>query len=500
MNFMGVDVGTSGCKAVVFSEAGEQQAVAYREYDLILADGGRAELETDDVMAKCFDAIREATGKVDAGSVKALGVSSQGEAFAALDSEGRALCGGMVSSDTRAADYVGTWSEQFGAEKLYQITGQTPHTMYTVFKLLWIKDHLPEIWEQARKFLCFEDLLACRLGVDPAISWSLAARTMMFDVRRHTWDADILAAVGLAPGMLARPLPSGSVTGVIPASTASELGLAEGAFVVTAGHDQPCGALGAGITRPGMAMYATGTVECISPAFEAPVLTPELYANNLCTYDHTVQGMYTTVAFSLTGGNLLKWFRNEFGAQEVAQAEQDGVDAYTLLLEAASDEPTPVMALPYFTPSGTPHFDLTTPGAIVGLRLGTTRGEILRALLEGVAFEMRQNLEILAQSGCEVNELRAIGGGAKSLFWTQLKADVIGKPITTLNVTEAASMGAAMLACAAETGQSVASLAEAWVKPADVCEPDPDRRDWYDAQSERYRKLYQVMRDFAAQA
>jgi xylulokinase len=182
----------------------------------------------------------------------------------------------------------------------------------------------------------------------------------------------------------------------------------------------------------------------------------------------------------------LSWYRDQFAP---------GQD-YAEILKAAAPEPTKLLVLPYWTPSGTPYFDLQTPGAILGLRLSTTRGEILRALLEGVALEMRLNLEILHESGCEIRELRAIGGGANSEFWTQLKADVIGRPITTLKVKEAGCLGVAMLACAAVTGQSLADLARRWIKPQATARPRPGAG--YEKQFARYRELYPALRRIAA--
>jgi xylulokinase len=406
----------------------------------------------------------------------------------------------MVSSDVRAAAIAREWPDTFGADRLYQVTGHTAHPMFTLFKLLWLRQHAPEVWNGAARFLCFEDMLTARLGIPPAMGWPLAGRTMLFDVRRHEWSGEILDAVGLSPDRLARPLQSGSVSGTVASETARALGLAPDAIVVTGGHDQTCGALGAGITRPGMAMYATGTVECITPAFARPVFTPELRRSNLCTYDHAAPGLYATVAFCLTGGNILKWFRDQFGADEVRRADAEGGNAYELLLEAASPTPSPLMVLPYFTPSGTPYFDTTTRGAIVGLSMATTRGEILRAMLEGVALEMRLNLDILERSGCHVRELRAIGGGARSAFWTQLKADVIGKPVTALHESEAGCLGAAMLAFAADTESSVLALADSWVQPAQTFHPDPDRIDFYVRRFGDYVRLYPAIRELNAGA
>ena len=480
MNFLGIDIGTSGCKAVVFDATGRQLANAQREYALHFTGDGGAELDSNEVLDKCLAVIAEAAQQAGRSTVKAIGISSQGEAFTAIDTAGKPLCRAMVSSDVRAEAYAKNWPVEFGEERLYQITGHTASPMFTLFKLLWLKEQRPDVWRNAAKFLCFEDLLQHRLGVAPSMGWPLAGRTMLFDVRQHEWSGEILNRLGLAPGKLARPLPAGTIAGTIT----TELGLAKDAVVVTGGHDQPCGALGAGVTEPGTAMYATGSVECITPAFDRPVFTPALRRHNLCTYDHAAPGLYTTVAYSLTGGNILKWYRDQFAP---------GQD-YGEILKSAAPEPTRMLVLPYWTPSGTPYFDLHTPGAILGLRLNTTRGEILRGLLEGVALEMRLNLEILQESGCTIRELRAIGGGAKSVFGTQLKADVLGRPITTLNVTEAGCLGVALLACAAVTGQPVRELARQWIQPHTTLTPQPSAARWYDEQFARYRQLYPILR------
>ena len=348
-HYMGIDIGTSGCKAVVFDENGLQVASAYREYSLICPEYGWAELDSNDVMEKCLEVIADAAKQVPAKTIQGIGISSQGEAFTAVDEDGKAISNALTSSDIRAKDYADKWSKQFGIEKLYQITGHTAHPMFSIFKLLWLKENRPDVWSRTAKFLCFEDLLTQRLGIEPAMGWPLAGRTMLFDVRKHTWSNEILESIALDAQKLARPLPSGTITGKIAPEIAGALGLADDAFAVAGGHDQPCGALGAGVTKPGVAMYATGSVECITPAFSEAILTEDLRKHNLCTYDHTVQGMYATVAFSLTGGNILKWFRDEFGAEEIARAKETGTDPYELLLSQVDTKPSRLLVLPYFT-------------------------------------------------------------------------------------------------------------------------------------------------------
>lgn len=494
MSYLGLDIGTSGCKAVVFNDAGEELATAFREYRLLAPEEGWAELDSADVCAKCFEVIREVALRTSADPVRAMGISSQGEAFTPIDANGRIMGNAMVSSDSRAAAIVGGFCAEFGAEKLYSLTGHTAAPLFSLFKLLWLRQHRPEVWQAAGKFLCFEDLFHHQLGLEPSIGYSLAGRTMLFNVTSHQWDPQILAAAGLDPCKLARPLPSGSKVGEIPAAVAARLGLPDGVVVVAGGHDQSCGALGAGIVAPGKAMYATGTVECITPAFERPVFGEALFKNNYCTYDFAVPGMYTTVAYSLTGGNILKWFRDELAHPEQEAARQSGRNPYEVILDALPEQPSNLLVLPYFTPTGTPYFDGATAGAIIGLRLTTTRAEILRALLEGVAFEMRLNLTLMAESGIAIDELRAIGGGSKSRAWTQLKANVMNKPITTVAVTEAGCLGVAMLAKAAVTAIPLAGIVAEWVKTTGVILPQPEFAAHYDRQFAAYRQLYPAIK------
>lgn len=494
MSYLGLDVGTTGCKAVVFDDRGGQLSSAYREYPIISEREGWAELDSALVSDSCLEVIGEAAS-ASGEEIRGLCISCQGEAFTPIGPNGEILGNAMVSSDARAAGIVESFSREFGRERLYEITGHTAHPMFTVFKLLWLRDNRREVWDRAARFYCFEELIQHRLGLEPAISWPLAGRTMMFDVRSHRWDPDILAAVGLDASKLATPKQAGSIVGVVPCDVARELGLSAHTIVVTGGHDQPCGALGAGVTSSGRAMYSTGTVECITPAFSAPVFSQDLFDSNLCAYDYTVPGMYTTVAFSLTGGNLLKWFRDEWGKQEVEEASRTGASPYELLLNAIPDAPTSLLVLPYFTPTGTPYFDTEVRGAILGLRLSTTRVEVLRALLEGVALEMRLNLDILNRSGVKVDELIAVGGGAKSRRWTQLKADVMNKPITTVAVTEAGCLGAAMLARAADTGEDLAGIARDWVRVTDVIKPHPEHAAIYEERFPEYLRLYPTLKE-----
>jgi xylulokinase len=495
LSYLGLDIGTGGCKAVVFDAGGRELASAFREYPVLHSPSGYAEINSDNVISKCFEVITEVNEKIP-DPVVSMCISSQGEAFTPVSKEGKTLGNAMVSSDSRAREIALKWSNDFGTGKIYKITGHTPHPIFTLFKILWIKENQPEVWDNANKFLCFEDLFHYRVGLEPKISWSLAGRTMLFDVLKHEWNKEILEVAGLTTQKLAIPVAPGEITGIISPEQGQKIGFRNPVTIVAGGHDQTCAALGAGVTEPGMCMYATGSVECFCPILEKPSFSDELQKNNLCCYDYTIKGRYTSVAYSLTGGNILQWFRDEFGQSEKAIAEKSGQNSYSLLLDTMPKAPTSLLVLPYFSATGTPYFDTLAKGAIIGLQHTTTRGEIIRALLEGVAFEMKLNLQLMEKSGMMIDTFVATGGGTRNKSWTQLKADVLNKKILVRNVGEAGCYGAAMLACSGAENIPVEKLVRRNNLESEEFTPNPENAAIYNSKFETYRKLYPAMKPF----
>ena len=488
MSYMGVDIGTSGCKAVVFSEAGRQLSSARRAYTVQTPRPGWAELSSSEVMDACCAVIAEAAAQTPAGEpLRGLGISSQGEAFTPVGARGEVLGNGLVSSDCRALDLVAPFVAGFGLERLYQLTGHTPSLMFSLFKLLWLKREQPSVWSAARAFLCYEDLLEQRLGVEPAMGWPLAGRTMLFDVEKHCWSPEILEALDLSADKLARPLASGSIAGTVSDAVAGELGLPRGVAVVTGGHDQTIAALGAGVIEQGTAMYAAGTVECLCPVVPALTRSEALCRNNLCCYDYSIKGCYTSIAYSLTGSNLLQYCHDQFGFGR----------SYDEILAEMPLAPSGLLALPYFTPSGTPYFDPHTPGCLWGWRLSTSRGEVLKGLLEGVALEMKLNLALLEQSGMTISRLIATGGGSRNPALVQMKANVLNKAIQCLEVAEAGCLGAARLAQSAVEGRPVQELARQTFAPERLVEPDAEQAGLYEEKFKQYQDWYACVRDFS---
>jgi xylulokinase len=491
MSYLGIDLGTTGVKAVAFDEEGRILASAYREYPLHFPKTGWIELGSNRVMASARDVIREAAGKVKGDPVQALAVAAQGEAVTPVGKDGRFLHNGIVTFDARTAPLVEWWEKRIPRRRIFEISGMPLHGMYTGSKILWWKQNRPDVFKAAKHFLCYEDLLFHQLGLAPTIDYSLAARTMLLDLNKGAWSAEICSIAGIDPGRLARLAPSGTAVGEIGAKTAKEFGLPAGVVAVTGGHDQPCGALGAGVVEDGVGTYATGTVECITPAFRKRVVHPKLLENNIACYPHVVPGLFVSLTFNFTGGSLLKWYRDTFAVAEKLLAKSQGRDVYDLILSQASKEPTSLFVLPHFTSTGTPHFDTNSKGVIAGLRLSTTRGEIVRSVLEGVTYEMALNANVLEECGAKIASFRAIGGGAKSPFWMQLKADLLGKPVHAMKVSEAVCLGAAILAGTATGRYKSARKAALDISKVDrTYKPDARKSKIYRERFAQYRELY----------
>lgn len=499
MSLLGLDVGTTGSKAVVFDEQGRLLSSAYREYPLRHPRPEYNELDPEEVWAAAKEALGEAARGAGRDRVTALSISAQGEAFTPVSRDGRVLGPAIVTFDPRGEEGARELREKLGFERIMGITGHAASGIHTLPKIMWWKRHRPEVYEKTWKFLCFEDFVIWRLGCEPTIDHSLAARMMCFDVVKRRWSAEMLEAAGVSPDLLPAVAPSGTVVGEVASALAEELSLAPGCKVVTGGHDQPCCALGAGITGASVAADTTGTVECITPVFSEPVLTEAMARNNFACYPHVAPGMYVTLAFNFTGGSLLRWYRDNFAHPEVERARREGKDPYDLIIAGFPEGPTGLLVLPHFAMTGTPYMDPAPHSAVLGMTLSTTRCEFAKALLEGVTYEMRLNLERLAQAGVEVRELRAIGGAAKSPVWLQLKADIFGIPVTALDVSEAGSLGTAMLAgWATGVYADLEEAVEVCVRTGKTFEPDAGRAAAYSEIFGRYRRLYEAVKGIYA--
>ena len=387
------------------------------------------------------------------------------------------------------------WEEKVGAKRLFDITGMPPHPMYTANKLMWLRGTIRRCSTRPRVSSAWptssSPAWACRPPWITASPPAPCSRTSA----RCTWDAELLALAGLDAERLSTTVPSGTLLGEIAPDTAVDLGLAAGAVAVTGGHDHCCGSLGVGATRAGMMMDSTGTVECVTAVMETLVLDENLLRSNLPVEPHTVAGMYLVLGWSSVGGALLKWYRDTFARAEVAEAERGGRSAYDVILAEAVEGPSPVLILPHFVGSGTPAIDPLSKGAILGLTLSTTRGQIVKAIIDSVTYEIKLSIDAMEAAGLAINELRAMGGGTKSTLWLQTKADILGRPVKAMDVSEAPCLGCALLAGVA-TGV-YASTAEAVARAVRVnrtYEPNPKLQDQYAEKAAVYAKVYPTLK------
>ena len=482
MSYLGIDIGSSQTKAVVFNGDGVQLASSGVPYQYTVPQIGWMELDGNTVLEAAFKVIADCAAAVaNIDPVETIAASSQGEAFSPLDANGRIMAPAMISGDSRSTAVMDEFTADFGLHKIYRITGHTPSPMFSIAKLLYIRKHNPEIWDNAVKYLCFEDLIVHALTGKAVMGWPLAGRTMLFDINSHRWSSALLDVLGLREEQFSVPVPCGTIVGPLRPEIADRLGLARSVQVVSGGHDQIIGAFGCGATTPGTAMYAAGSVECFVPVFDSKILSDELCRCNLCTYDFAESGKYASVAYSLTGSNFLEYFIREF-------APDRGKD-YALLLGEMPEEPTDILVLPYLTPSGTPYFDTITPGCIHGWRFGQSRGALLKGAEEGIALEMKLNFEFLKNNGIKMSQLIATGGGFRAKSKVQLRSDILNLPITTIDVNEAGCRGAASLGMRALTGNTLPPP-----KITGIVTPHPDKAEFYSDKFKRYRTFSNAMR------
>ncbi len=498
VHLLGLDVGTSGCKALLFSEDGTLVAHASREYPVDLPRPGWAEQDISRVWVLAQEAMGEVIARSGLTEVVAIGLSVHGEAITPVDRDGRPLRPTILGMDTRTGAQNDWLRERFGARALFERTGMPIHTVNTLPKLLWIRDKEPDTWRAADRFLLVEDFLIERMTGEAVISQCLASRTQLVDLASGAWDPEILAELGLDPSRLARIEPSGTPVGSLSPQLTAALGLTRPPIVVTGGHDQACGALGVGLTSPGLASVSTGTAEVVEVALSSPVVSRPLFDGNISVYHHVVPGLFLAMTLNHSGGLALRWFRDALCEPHLARASVSGTDAYDLILEDAPAGPTSLLVLPHFAGSGTPTFDTTSRGAFLGLTFATDRAELAKAILEGLTYELRMNLELLRDGGVVIDVLRAIGGGARSGMWLQLKADVTGIPVATPSVTEAAGLGAALLAgVGAGVFPSAATAAKGCLRIAETRQPDPVAHRSYDERYAIYRDLYAAVVPFS---
>ena len=495
MSLLGIDVGTTGCKAGAFSEDGLCLGSAYREYPTLHRREGWAELDSRQVWDCVRATIAEVAAQTTRDPIQALAISSMGEAATPVSAQREILGTCLLSSDTRGAEYIQALAKEIGQEEFYSINPNILGVQYSLPKLLWRREHELGLYARADKFLLWGDLVAHLLGCDPVISYSHANRTLLFDIRTEDWSERLLALTGIERAKLAKPVPSGTIAGMVSARMCRELDLPPGVQVVVGGHDQCCNSLGAGIYTAGKAVCGIGTFECITPSYARIPESAPMLRHGFNVEHHILPGLYVSFIYNQSG-SLVRWFRDTFARTDRNMISADG-DVYDRLAAEMPAEPTRLYTLPYFETTGPPHFVADASGVILGLKTVTSRGEILKSIMESTAFYLAASTQALAELGVDISEFVATGGGAKSDAWLQIKADIFGAPFVRLCITEGSVLGAAMLAGIA-TGvfSSPAEAAAKLVKRGRVFEPDPRRHRIYQEKLQAYRELFPLLKEF----
>jgi xylulokinase len=492
MSLLAIDIGSSRCKAVVFALTGEilrQHACAYTPE---FPAPSHAEIDPERFwQAVCHSSQAASNNLCD--PVRALCLSSHGETFVAVNARNEAIAPAILNQDNRATEET-VWLERtLGRKRLFEITGMVAHPMYPVPKFLWLRKHRPDIFASPVRFLSVIGYVLSRLGLPAYIDYSLASRYLAFDIRQRRWSDEILAATDINAECLPIPIPAGTIAGTLGESAASQLGLSAGTKVVMGGHDQPCGALGVGAISSGRVADSMGTYECLLAASDQPSLMDAALAASLNSYCHVVPDKFVTLSY-FPSGIMTKWFHDLlYGEGELAE-DTDSFYAesihYAALEREAPAGPTGLCITPNLIGTCNPDFNPHARGIISGLSPNTTRSQIYKGILEGLACEFSQMTDILANAVGEFRDVYVSGGGSRSPLGLQLRAALSGRHLHVMACPEAVCLGGAILAGVAcgEYG-SLREAVDLVVREVSLLSPDPAIAAAYAQQAKQYRHL-----------
>ena len=500
---LGIDIGTSGTKTIAIDEAGKILASASEEYPCDHPFPGWSEQDPELWWGATSRTVRQvlARGGLKPKDVAGVGLSGQMHGSVFLDADGRVIRPALLWNDQRTAAECAEIEEKAGGkEALIRLVANPTLTGFTAPKLLWVRNREPAAWDRVRQVLLPKDYIRYRLSGTYATEVSDASGTLLLDVVNRRWSAELLGKLDLDPSLLPPCHESDKVTSQVGALGASATGLAVGTPIVGGAGDQPAGAVGNGIVRTGVVSATMGTSGVVFAHADAPGFDPLGRLQQFC---HAVPGAWCAFGVVLAAGGSLQWFRNELGKAEVAAANAQGVDPYFLLTDEAALAGVGaegLFFLPYLTGERTPHFDPDAKGAWVGLTVRHGRPHLVRSVLEGATYAMRDCLELVGAMGVTVGQIRVSGGGARNALWRQIQADIYGLDVHTVNSTEGPAFGVALLAQVGTGGFStVPEACDATIRLADRTTVDPRAKAFYDRGYAIYRQLYKDLKgSFAA--
>lgn len=491
---LGIDIGTSACKAALFDRKGQVLAAANGEYPVYYPEEGWAEQNPEEWWSAVCEAVRQVIRKagIQPEEIAGVGIDGQSWSAIAIDKGGKVLTNTPIWMDTRAQSICDRLNEEIGEDEIFRIAGNSLQPSYTTAKILWYKENLPEVYSKIYKILQSNSYIAFKLTGQISQDLSQGYGLHCFDMRTGQWDEEMCRKMGIPRDFLPEIVPSDCIIGTVTKKAAEESGLAEGTPVAAGGLDAACGTLGAGVIHSGETQEQGGQAGGMSICIEKYQADPRLILGF-----HVIPGKWLLQGGTTGGGGVMRWFEREFADYERLMREQTGISSLDQLNEIA-EKVKPgcdgLVFLPYMAGERSPIWNPYAKGVFYGLDFSKTKGHMVRACMEGVAFSLRHNLETAEEAGAKAEILRAMGGSANSLLWTQIKSDVTGKTMAVPASDTATTLGAALLA-GVGTGfyKDYEEAVAETVKVTRKHQPDPEKKAVYDKNYETYLELYRSL-------
>lgn len=486
-----VDIGTTSTKSVVIDRSGEVRGIHAVGYPLHTPMPGRAEQEPEEILAAAVEAVQTALAKsgVTRGEILAMAMSSAMHSLIALDGDGSLLTPCITWADNRASSYVQELLEQQEGQAIYRATGTPIHPMSPLLKLMWMRTHQPETFQQARMFVGIKEYVLYRWFDRYVMDESNASATGLYHLRNRTWHAPSLQLAGITPDRLPELVPTTHVLEGMSADWAEKLGVPADVPVIVGASDGVLANVGIGAVEPDAFAVTIGTSGAVRAVVKEPLTDPQ--SRTFCyalTPDRWVVGGAIN-----NGGVLMRWVRDELATKEAAEAAASGKDPYDALMELAASAPVGangLVVLPLFAGERAPYWNADVRGTFFGLSLAHGKQDMVRAVLEGICYAVRSVTEAVQDAAGKPREIRASGGFARAPFWRQMLADVLGAPLTVPDVIESSALGAAALGLHALGEMPDLSAARAWSSASYTHDPDAASGAVYDELFAIYQDLY----------
>jgi len=489
---IGIDVGTTNIRVAAYTVTGVQVTYTSERFQIIHPNPGWTEISSVHIWGCICICMRRVLDEIGTNNIKAVGVSSMGEAGVPLDSGGKALYPVIDCFDSRVGKQVAELEGKISKRDIFSITGQTSSSKYGIYKLMWIKENYPEIYEKTAHWLSIEDYVIYRLTGEIATDYSIASRTMAFDVNKLEWSDQILSESGISSDIMSKVYPGGTVVGEVHAGASRETGLKKGVKVVTGGHNHSCAAIAVNIFEDGVILDSMGTAEATIVATSNLILNDYTFENWICMYPHCGGKLYRALSSNQSCGASIEWYLATIGRDIQILSMQASANKYDLLFEDAQIASSNVPGLYYLPFIRGSIENMNMKGAFIGIQDTHKSGDFINAILEGLSYEIKLQISRFEKTFSEpFTKLRAVGGSSKSDYWINIKSQILDRPIEIPVNKEAAVYGAAILATIG-IGEVRMSEISQYYLPKNVLYPKK-MDDRYQKRYDEYMKIREAL-------